>query len=43
MKLKYIVKNNELNINQILQNELNISSRLLYKLIKNKNLLIINL
>lgn len=35
MILKYIVKNNELNINQILQNELNISSRLLYKLIKN--------
>lgn len=34
MELKYIVKNNELNINQILQNELNISSRLLYKLIK---------
>lgn len=35
MNLKYIVKNNELNINQILQNELNISSKLLYKLIKN--------
>lgn len=34
MKLKYIVKNNNLTINQILQNELNISSRLLYKLIK---------
>lgn len=38
MELKYIVKNNELNINQILQNELNISSRLLYKLIKNNKI-----
>ena len=28
-----IIKNNELNINQILQNKLKISSRLLYKLI----------
>lgn len=34
MKLQYTIKNNKLNINQILQNELNISSRLLYKLIK---------
>ncbi len=41
MKLKYTVKNNELNINQILQNELKISSRLLYKLIKN-NLIFLN-
>lgn len=40
MKLEYIIKNNKLNINQILQNELNISSRLLYKLIKNNNLLL---
>ena len=40
MQLKYIVKNNELNINQILQNELNISSRLLYKLIKNERILL---
>lgn len=40
MQLKYIVKNNELNINQILQNELKISSRLLYKLIKNKRTLL---
>ena len=40
MQLKYIVKNNELNINQILQNEQNISSRLLYKLIKNERILL---
>lgn len=40
MQLKYIVKNNELNINQILQNKLNISSRLLYKLIKNERILL---
>lgn len=40
MKLEYIIKNNKLNINQILQNELNISSRLLYKLIKNNNILL---
>lgn len=40
MQLKYIVKNNELNINQILQNKLNISSRLLYKLIKNNKVLL---
>ena len=40
MKLIYTVKNNELNINQILQNELDISSRLLYKLIKNRKILL---
>ena len=40
MKLKYIVKNNKLTINQILQNELSISSRLLYKLIKNERILL---
>lgn len=40
MQLKYIIKNNEFSINQILQNELNISSRLLYKLIKNKRILL---
>lgn len=38
MKLEYIVKNSKLTINQILQNELNISSRLLYKLIKQGNI-----
>ena len=40
MKLEYTIKNNKLNINQILQNELNISSRLLYKLIKNERILL---
>lgn len=40
MKLEYIIKNYELNINQILQNELNISSRLLYKLIKHDRILL---
>lgn len=40
MQLKYIIKNNEFSINQILQNELNISSRLLYKLIKNERILL---
>ena len=40
MHLKYIVKNNELNINQILQNKLNISSRLLFKLIKKEKVLL---
>ena len=40
MRLKYIVKNNELTINQILQNELSISSRLLYKLIKNERIVL---
>ena len=37
MELKYIVKNNKFNnINQILKNEFELSSRLLLKLIKNK-------
>lgn len=36
MKINYTVKSSKLNINQILTNELKISSRLLYKLIKNK-------
>lgn len=36
MKINYTVKSSNLNINQILTNELKISSRLLYKLIKNK-------
>lgn len=40
MEIKHIVKNNKLTINQILQNELNISSRLLYKLIKNNRILL---
>ena len=40
MKLEYVIKNNELNINQILQNELNMSSRLLYKLIKGEKVLL---
>ena len=34
MNLQYTVKSENLSINQILQNELNFSSRLLYKLIK---------
>ena len=38
MQLEYIIKNNEFNINQILQNKLNISSRLLFKLIKNNRI-----
>ncbi len=38
MKLEYIVKNNQFTINQILQNELQISSRLLYKLIRLKRI-----
>lgn len=38
MKFKKTIKNNNSNINQILQNDLNISSRLLYKLIKNKRI-----
>lgn len=38
MKLEYTVKNNEFTINQILKNELQISSRLLYKLIKLKKI-----
>lgn len=41
MKLEYKVRSNKETINQILQNELNISSRLLYKLIKN-NIIMIN-
>ena len=41
MILSYTVKNKDFNINQILQNELNISSRLLFKLIK-KNKIYIN-
>ena len=40
MKLEYVIKSNELNINQILQNELNMSSRLLYKLIKGEKILL---
>lgn len=40
MKLKYIINSNKFSINQILQNELNISSRLLYKLINNKRILL---
>ena len=40
MKLKYIIENNKSNINQILQNELSISSRLLYKLIKSQRILL---
>lgn len=42
MELRYIV-NNEQNINFILKNELNISSRLLYKLIKNQNIFLNNI
>lgn len=38
MNLQYTVKSKNLSINQILQNELNISSRLLYKLIKNNKI-----
>lgn len=34
MKIQYIVQDNQLTINQILKNKLEISSRLLYKLIK---------
>ena len=42
MKLTYRVKTNEQTINQILQNELQISSRLLYKLIKMQKILLNN-
>ena len=35
MELKYKVENENLTINQILQNNLKVSSRLLYKLVKN--------
>lgn len=38
MKFRKTIKNNKSNINQILQNDLKISSRLLYKLIKNKRI-----
>lgn len=38
MKLEYTIENNKSKINQILQNELNISSRLLYKLIKKQQI-----
>lgn len=41
MKLKYTVKNKQV-INQILQKELNISSRLLYKLIRQNKILLNN-
>ena len=40
MNLQYTVRSENLSINQILQNELNISSRLLYKLINNNNILL---
>lgn len=40
MRLEYIIKNSNSNINNILQKELNISSRLLYKLIKNQRILL---
>ncbi len=40
MELEYKVKISNQTINQILQNELNISSRLLYKLIKNNNIML---
>ena len=45
MKLEYVVNDtdNYKNINQILKNEFNISSRLLTKLIKNKKILLNNL
>ena len=35
MELKYKVENENLTINQILQNNLKVSSRLLYKIVKN--------
>ena len=40
MKITYKIKNNDLSLNQILQNDLKISSRLLYKLIKNNSILL---
>ncbi len=43
MKIKYQVQNNQQTINQILQNDLKISSRLLYKLIKLQKITINNL
>ena len=42
MEIKYEIKNNYKTINQILQNELQISSRLLYKLIKMQKILLNN-
>lgn len=42
MKLKKIIKNDNITINQFLQNDLKFSSRLLCKLIKNKEILINN-
>ena len=42
MELTYQVKTNEQTINQILKNELQISSRLLYKLIKLQKILLNN-
>lgn len=42
MNLNYKVKNNNQSINQILQSELKISSRLLYKLIKKQKILLNN-
>lgn len=42
MKLKYQIKNQNLSINNILQNELKISSRLLYKLIKQEKIFLNN-
>lgn len=38
MKIEYKIENNKITINQILQNELKISSRLLFKLIKNNKI-----
>lgn len=40
MKLKKIINTNNLSINQILQDDIKVSSRLLYKLIKNKKIYI---
>ena len=42
MKINYTVKNNKLTVNQILINELKISSRLLYKSINNKRIFLNN-
>lgn len=42
MKIEYKINKKELTINQILQSELNISSRLLYKLIKKNKILLNN-
>ena len=43
MKINYTITNIDLNINQILTNKLKISSRLLYKLIKNKCIFLNNM